>query len=245
MRTERRPEPYALEFSIRHAGAFLREPSQVPEPLRAPVHLDTCDRSHYRCVRVRSTGTHQHTLFTMSNSTGASLRTREALRPALSRATPTRVASDVVASFDPLDRPKGDRSSVPSVPAKPLPKKWWRRTGLNRRPPACKAGALPLSYAPEHVMRRCPGKVVGPGRLELPTSRLSSARSNQLSYEPECSCVFADREGRDAKTAAGSRSIGRSPSSPGCSHSDLIVSEGVPVALRGLHPSDEAKERRS
>ena len=28
-------------------------------------------------------------------------------------------------------------------------------------------------------------KVVGLGRLELPTSRLSSARSNQLSYKPE------------------------------------------------------------
>ena len=27
--------------------------------------------------------------------------------------------------------------------------------------------------------------MVGPGRLELPTSRLSSARSNQLSYEPD------------------------------------------------------------
>ena len=27
-------------------------------------------------------------------------------------------------------------------------------------------------------------RLVGPGRFELPTSRLSSARSNQLSYEP-------------------------------------------------------------
>ncbi len=27
--------------------------------------------------------------------------------------------------------------------------------------------------------------MVGLGRLELPTSRLSSARSNQLSYKPE------------------------------------------------------------
>ena len=34
-----------------------------------------------------------------------------------------------------------------------------------------------LSYAPE-------GRMVGLGRLELPTSRLSSARSNQLSYKP-------------------------------------------------------------
>jgi hypothetical protein len=34
-------------------------------------------------------------------------------------------------------------------PHRPRPTaRWWRRTGLNRRPPACKAGALPLSYAP-------------------------------------------------------------------------------------------------
>ena len=50
-----------------------------------------------------------------------------------------------------------------------------------------------LSYAP--VTRRrmldrtqktkgTPGELVGLGRLELPTSRLSSARSNQLSYKP-------------------------------------------------------------
>jgi hypothetical protein len=46
-----------------------------------------------------------------------------------------------------------------------------------------------LSYGPE---RSAPFPrmhshldVVGLGRLELPTSRLSSARSNQLSYKPE------------------------------------------------------------
>ena len=36
-----------------------------------------------------------------------------------------------------------------------------------------------LSYAPI-----IPRDVVGLGRLELPTSRLSGARSNQLSYKP-------------------------------------------------------------
>ena len=49
-----------------------------------------------------------------------------------------------------------------------------------------------LSYGPVPedecclpVMRRMLSiKVVGLGRLELPTSRLSSARSNQLSYKP-------------------------------------------------------------
>ena len=34
-------------------------------------------------------------------------------------------------------------------------------------------------------------KVVGLGRLELPTSRLSSARSNQLSYRPESTTLHA------------------------------------------------------
>jgi hypothetical protein len=29
-------------------------------------------------------------------------------------------------------------------------------------------------------------KMVGPGRVELPTSRLSGVRSNHLSYEPLC-----------------------------------------------------------
>ena len=38
-----------------------------------------------------------------------------------------------------------------------------------------------LSYGPGS---RCSRKLVGLGRFELPTSRLSSARSNQLSYKP-------------------------------------------------------------
>jgi hypothetical protein len=58
--------------------------------------------------------------------------------------------------------------------------------------------------------------MVGLGRLELPTSRLSSARSNQLSYRPvspnhrpEFYTGHLDHketklEGRDAKTAADS-----------------------------------------
>ena len=108
---------------------------------------------------------------------------------------------------------------------------WWSQTGSNRRPPACKAGALPTELwphsedrpsAPSHQKvlghqnpedaadqhhapaprvgkAREPGsapsfarspmadlwELVGLGRFELPTSRLSSARSNQLSYKPE------------------------------------------------------------
>ena len=67
-----------------------------------------------------------------------------------------------------------------------------------------------LSYGPEpgkpHMVKR--ENMVGLGRLELPTSRLSSARSNQLSYKPELyarPASFAGRlvldEERETKTA--------------------------------------------
>ena len=65
-----------------------------------------------------------------------------------------------------------------------------------------------LSYGPVDRARR---EVVGLGRLELPTSRLSSARSNQLSYKPDeaSSSDFAqlcaqnhDGKGRETRTAA-------------------------------------------
>ncbi len=78
---------------------------------------------------------------------------------------------------------------------------WWSQTGSNRRPPACKAGALPTELWPRRrtedrrrrqIKARSPRLssvfrrpiMVGLGRFELPTSRLSSARSNQLSYKP-------------------------------------------------------------
>ena len=77
---------------------------------------------------------------------------------------------------------------------------WWSRTGSNRRPEACKATALPTELRPPCA--EAPGgkpprqrvashpkpegrRMVGLGRFELPTSRLSSARSNQLSYRPD------------------------------------------------------------
>jgi hypothetical protein len=67
---------------------------------------------------------------------------------------------------------------------------WWSQTGSNRRPEACKATALPtelwprLTHFTEAKIQRPSLNLVGLGRLELPTSRLSSARSNQLSYKP-------------------------------------------------------------
>jgi hypothetical protein len=67
---------------------------------------------------------------------------------------------------------------------------WWSRSGSNRRPQACKARALPTELRPlggPVSPTRClhwRRQVVGPGRVERPTSRLSGVRSNHLSYEP-------------------------------------------------------------
>ena len=58
---------------------------------------------------------------------------------------------------------------------------WWSQTGSNRRPHACKARALPTELWPRDKLE---WSVVGPGRVELPTSRLSGVRSNHLSYGP-------------------------------------------------------------
>ncbi len=74
-----------------------------------------------------------------------------------------------------------------------------------------------LSYGPvpedecytRWIMRRMRSiKVVGLGRLELPTSRLSSARSNQLSYKP-----LTQRDSLLARI--GSRRMHRTSAAPG------------------------------
>jgi hypothetical protein len=72
---------------------------------------------------------------------------------------------------------------------------WWSQTGSNRRPQACKASALPTELWPR--ISKALGKplasleqtLVGPGRFELPTPRLSSVCSNQLSYGPTPAAV--------------------------------------------------------
>ena len=65
---------------------------------------------------------------------------------------------------------------------------WWRQTGSNRWPPACKAGALPTELCPQYssvwVFQTALSSLVGLGGLEPPTPRLSSVCSNQLSYKP-------------------------------------------------------------
>ena len=82
--------------------------------------------------------------------------------------------------------------------------------------PKASQGRMAAAHVCEKAERRMSHKMVGLGGLEPPTSRLSSARSNQLSYKPEpwtrerCSpgpVTGLVREERETKTAV-SRSIG-------------------------------------
>ena len=80
---------------------------------------------------------------------------------------------------------------------------WWSQSGSNRRPPACKAGALPAELWPLFMPSF---ELVGLGRFELPTSRLSGVRSNHLSYRPLNNNKVVRKlglanEGRETKTA--------------------------------------------
>ena len=78
------------------------------------------------------------------------------------------------------------RDSVEEDPGCLRGEGWWSQPGSNRRPQACKASALPTELWPRSQDRlsRCARRLVGPGRVERPTSRLSGVRSNHLSYEP-------------------------------------------------------------
>ena len=95
---------------------------------------------------------------------------------------------------------RGHRVAPAEAPRTPS---HWSRPGSNRQPPGCKPGALPVELQPRclpntgqcrpsrsfnrfpHTTRQGRAVRMGPGRLELPTSPLSGARSSQLSYEPD------------------------------------------------------------
>ena len=71
-------------------------------------------------------------------------------------------------------------------------KRWLRGRDLNPRPLGYEPNELPDCSTPRQISTskseskiRNPKSLVGLGRVELPTSRLSGVRSNQLSYRPK------------------------------------------------------------
>ncbi len=75
-----------------------------------------------------------------------------------------------------------------------------------------------LSYAPSRAGQPADALLVGQGRLELPTSRLSSARSNQLSYWPAKSGASPARPAGSTEPARAKRT---------CLYSLSFILEGI------------------
>ncbi len=110
-----------------------------------------------------------------------------------------------------------------------LPQRWWRMTGSNRRPPACKAGALPAELIPRaqpHTAHGCVSTVVvGLVGLEPTTPALSRRCSDQLSYRP--AAVSARAHTRSGHSALSPRRT------PGCLPS--LCRQPISVNRRTLH----------
>src|SRR6516225_47676 len=95
-------------------------------------------------------------------------------------------------------------------------------TGSNRRPPACKAGALPAELIPRFKT------LVGLVGFEPTTPALSRRCSNRLSYRPLACCLTADKRERSTLYAV-KLEKGGDPAAP----SDTAT-------LLRLHPSHES-----
>ena len=121
---------------------------------------------------------------------------------------------------------------------------WWRMTGSNRRPPACKAGALPAELIPQESRCRFVfglQHLVGLVGFEPTTPALSTQCSNQLSYRPKP----ASARSMGFRTCALQRLL---PTTDKCGRSIWIAvfqKGGDPAApsdtatLLRLHPSHE------
>ena len=121
----------------------------------------------------------------------------------------------------------------------------WARLGSNQRPPACKAGALPLSYAPP---RKGTGSI--PQRVERPTGSGMPAAAQGLLDRPGQALVTRprDRPHRWAGTAGGAghghaRAAARTRS-PGSLTAPQARQETSPSALTSFRDPQRAQASR-
>ena len=128
------PFSRSRSFSRSHHAQNLPAPRTSSSPMHPSLGRTPVVRPHPRTRTV-----HLQTLFTCQRTF-----LDQAPRP------PRKRGSDHRHPAKPDERlPQGFQPTPPQPRAVGQnPKAWWRWTDSNRRPPACKAGALPLSYTP-------------------------------------------------------------------------------------------------
>ena len=186
-------------FAACHVLHRLLAPRHPPDallmqtnPMNAPrknthaqdqrAHAQTQPQATSGCKHATCTQTHicTHTCNGTPTRPRKPSRSQQAATPAAPHATRA-------ATKTPIHRIKGTNAARKRAPGGGQA---WRRTGSNRRPPACKAGALPaelipLIYGTDVATWTVDAqRLVGLVGLEPTTPALSRRCSNQLSYRP-------------------------------------------------------------
>ena len=164
---------------------------RLSAPRHPPNALTTLDRSHCRYPPARQqTGSLEKTSFLRGRARSQAVKTAKSSRHAALSRAPFEQTFSSRCQITRASPAKAETARILVFNGREARhhecREWWSQTGSNRRPPACKAGALPTELWPRsRTFHHRPDKgMVGPGRLELPTSRLSGVRSNHLSYGP-------------------------------------------------------------
>jgi hypothetical protein len=206
--------------------------SRSPDAQFSFKHFDA-SKTGFRAPRTRTSLVHQtrpplqesvSTLFTMSNNTA----------PGPTARSPTRLANAWM-SASPIRARAANRRlprQTPRRPFNPARAALVEADGIEPTTPCLQSRCSPTELRPLgwHTV------LVGPGRFELPTSRLSSARSNQLSYEPGSLASPDDTAGR--RTAGSLSRIGK-----GCAGGGMS-SVGRQASLQAPPRRDHTIRRR-
>ena len=172
-RTHPGPHPRPPERTRRKGGGDTPRRPARPGTHQNPIHLS---KDHTRPTRRHHTDpAHRPTPWRRPHRSPNSHRDPDRTGGGARKAPPPRSRGRT-----PRDDAPARSHARPRIAAHGVAAHGWRRPGSNRRPPACKAGALPAELRPH--TRRGGRAGMGQGGLEPPTPRLSSVCSDQLSY---------------------------------------------------------------
>jgi hypothetical protein len=86
--------------------------------------------------------------------------------------------------------PKGYARRAAALTSDPRRSSRWARLGSNQRPPACEAGALPLSYAPGEVEDSAARSALGAGSAVMRIRAIALTAPTKTVMQPVSSAAF-------------------------------------------------------
>ena len=135
----------------------------------------------------------KHAVFALGSSRDGSNRAKDPLQMSMAdnhapgagclpqgwRSTPAEPIDGRQKPSSRCQRPKKYQTNIaPSEPATLSQVFWWSRSESNRRPPACKAGALPTELRPRYSVARFQMPNVRPNSAAVPNGRFAAGLSS-------------------------------------------------------------------